>query len=104
MTPCFRKMIVLTTCERTEKSTRSEKRWTASWTPFAWTDADHAEACEAHVGKDGEVLGLPEFVEDDEVGADEQEHVGGVCHAAVEHRVLGDLVTGPGVRGAPPWS
>ena len=55
-------------------------------------DPDHADAREAHVGKDSEVLGLPEFIEDDEVRAHEQEHVGGVGHAAVEHRVLGDLV------------
>ena len=55
-------------------------------------DPDHAEAREAHVGKDVEVLVLPELVEDDEVGPHEQEHVRGVGHAPVQHRVLGDLV------------
>ena len=55
-------------------------------------DPDHAEAGESHVGKDSEVLGLPELVKDDEVRPDKQEHVGGVRHAAVEHGVLGDLV------------
>ena len=51
-------------------------------------DPDHAEAREAHVGKDGEVLVLPELVEDDEVGQHQQEHVRGVGHLPVQHRVL----------------
>ncbi len=92
MMPCLTKMMVLTICGRTEKSTRSEKRWIASWTPFAWMTPTMPSAREAHVGKDIEVLVLPEFIEDDEVGPDEQEHVSGVGHAAVERGVLGDLV------------
>ena len=35
---------------------------------------------------------FPEFVEGGEVGPDQQEHVRGVGHAAVKHRVLRDLV------------
>ena len=55
-------------------------------------DADHADTGEAHVGKDIEVLVLPEFVEDHKIRPDQQEHVSGIGHAAVQRRVLGDVV------------
>ena len=92
MTPCLMKTIVLMICGEDREVDPVGEPLDGVPDAVCVDDPDHAEAGEPHVAKDGEVLGLPEFVEDDEVGPDEQEDVGGVCHAPVEHRVLGDLV------------